>query len=392
MLAYLVSCVLHVQGAVLVREAMASAAVVVWSAALLPEVDPTAAAAAFAKGLLLYPASTGTAAATAAASRSATSRPAGAAAAATTEPAAAAATTEPAAAAAAAATIEPAAAVVAGSDALVAQWQASSLLESMLQSEGTNLITELQAASPLGRLCGLKGLLTAMKLEALCGQLDSSAVSPGAATAGHGYSFLMECALPAAVAAAEAPPDAHFKFHAMGVINVLLQQVKAAWQQLIQLQSASEAAVAVGGAGGGAGEVAVGGTGGRAGEAAVGGAGETTAVAGRAAGVARTAAAAVARISDPIHPAADGVVGRNGAEGSAGAGGGSGLVGQGLVAPWLLPAARDRLMGLMWTHMDEPMAQTLRQVSKGDGVRLSGNTCLICIPWILNEDIRLDVR
>jgi hypothetical protein len=347
---------------------MASAAVVVWSAALLPEVPATAAAAAFAKGLLLDAAS-GATAETAAAVTGNTA--AGKAVAGGISDTATTAT------AAAVAAVTP--------DVLLAEWQCHSLLESMLQAEGTSLVRELQAASPLGRLCGLKGLLTAMKLDAICGQLAPglSLVSPGgSATAGddqvsqQGYSFIMGCALPAAVAAAEAPPDAHFKFHAVGVINVLLQQVKIAWQQLIQQQCSAittTPAAAVSGkaskatspplppppppAAAAAAEASA------AGLAEGGGVAPPPLLTSAAAGVAPD------EVPHPATATMQGVGEMSNADGSGAEGEeGSGVPGRGLFAPWLLPDARDRLMGLLWNHMDEPMAQTLRQVRRGGSV------------------------
>jgi hypothetical protein len=207
-------CMLEaLQGNALVREAMASAAVVVWAAATLPDVPAAAAAAAFAAGLTpcqLH----------------------------------------------AAAPQEVATGSLSSSSSMSLQevWASSSLLEQFLQARGSSLVAELHRASPAGRICAVKGLLTAMPAEALMSdiscwqqqqQQSSGALSgcSSSSSSSSGVTFVMDCVLPFAVAAARSSPDAHYKFHAVSVVAVALQRAMQLWQELPQLSTATNAAL-----------------------------------------------------------------------------------------------------------------------------------------------------
>jgi hypothetical protein len=285
------TCMLEaLQGTALVREAMASAAVVVWAAATLPDVPAAAAAAAFAAGLT--PSQLDAAAAAACASS--------------------------------------------GSSGLSLQqvWSSSSLLEQLLQAQGSSLVTELQRASPAGRICAVKGLLTAMPAEALmadiscwqlqqqqfCGDFSSSSSSSG-------VTFVMDCVLLFAVAAARSSPDAHYKFHAVSVVAVALQRAMQLWQELPQLAGA-----------------------------AIPAASESNGASlqqQEQPGTAGSDAAAVAQDVQQPHnsdsqPAAAAVP--------------EATHSAAVVAPWLDGPGLSAVVGLLWGNLDEPMAQTLNKV------------------------------
>ena len=261
----------------LIREAVVSAAVAVWQAALLPEVPPAAAAYAFARGLSLGAGGSGGAA------------------------------------------LPPNA-------ALEAAWLEGSVVERALAARagaaaaaadraayGSVFAAELARCSPLGRLCALKGLVTALPVRSLCCDLSAVASAGGtdsgtdssSGNAGTGWGLLIDGALPAALASIQGAPDAHFKYHAAAALLVALQRARAAWQQLAADAGAAAAEAA---------EAA------KAANGAVNG--------GASSGADAKSAAAAAPIA----------------------------------LPWLLPSARERVMRLVWALVDEPVAQTLRQV------------------------------
>jgi hypothetical protein len=118
------------QGRALIREALASAAVVLWAAALLPHVAPGAAAAAFGQGLFFGiapppPPPAGDGAADAAGTQ--------------------------------VLVYDSGAAGLVPGDAPLNAW-----LDEWLRSRGSSLVSELRRFSPIGRICSLKGLVTAM--------------------------------------------------------------------------------------------------------------------------------------------------------------------------------------------------------------------------------------
>ncbi|KAF6263138.1 putative death-receptor fusion protein-domain-containing protein [Scenedesmus sp. NREL 46B-D3] len=289
-------CMLEaLQGTALVREAMASAAVVVWAAATLPDVPAAAAAAAFAAGLTP--------------GQLDKSAEAGA---------------------------KPCVTITnTSSFSLQEVWSSSSLLEQLLQARGSSLVLELQRASPAGRVCALKGLLTAMPAEALmadisCWHQPESDGGSSSSSSRGGVTFIMDCVLSFAVAAARSSPDAHYKFHAVSVVAVALQRALQLWQQLPQLAAGAAAAAT---AGEGSSEahqqqpVAV----------------DSEAAAGMAAAVAPDA-------HPPSINSQAAVQAAQTAQAAA------------VVPPWLVEPGLSSVVDLLWGNLDEPMAQTLNKV------------------------------
>lgn len=131
---------------------------------------------------------------------------------------------------------------------------------------GGGLAAELRRLSPLGRICSLKGLVTAMPLEAQCGGIrirfrnqqraeggtargpqppalqqpdsahqagaGSGSSGEGGAEAGRPWHFLVDGALAFACASICDAPDAHFKFHAACVLSFCMGRILATWQAL----------------------------------------------------------------------------------------------------------------------------------------------------------------
>jgi hypothetical protein len=280
-------CMLEaLQGTALVREAMASAAVVVWAAATLPEVPAGAAAAAFAAGLTPTQLDASSLASAAGAGSSTTSSSSN------------------------------------GTKSLQQVWSSSSLLEQLLQARGSSLVSELQQASPAGRICAVKGLLTAMPAEAL--MADISCWQQKQAFAGssssRGATFVMDCVLPFAVAAARSSPDAHYKFHAVSVVAVALQRAMQLWQELPQLSPAAPPAAS-----------------------------EDASIAHQpdaACDTSAVAAEAAPAVQQPSSSSSS-----SSSEGAAA-----------VVPPWLTGPGLSAVVGLLWGNLDEPMAQTLNKV------------------------------
>lgn len=123
------------QGRALVREALASAAVVLWAASLLPAVEPGAAAAAFGQGLFFAASPTVVAGATVGSIPVYDSSYGSG------------------------SVVDAAAAVAAavGTYPPLGGW-----LDEWFRSRGSSLVAELHRFSPIGRICSLKGLVTAM--------------------------------------------------------------------------------------------------------------------------------------------------------------------------------------------------------------------------------------
>ncbi|EFJ43357.1 hypothetical protein VOLCADRAFT_96436 [Volvox carteri f. nagariensis] len=200
------------EGRALVREALASAAVVLWAASLLPGVPPAAAAAAFGQGLFFGGSATGSvlmydaivgggAAAAAAVSITSTS-----------------------------------ASPLAPGDAPLGSW-----LDDWLRNQrGSSLVSELRRFSPIGRICSLKGLVTAMpkpQRPAATGPVtELGAAAAAAAVTFRPWHFLVDGALSYGCSSIRDAPDAHFKFHAACVLCFCVSKVLDSWQQFQQLQ------------------------------------------------------------------------------------------------------------------------------------------------------------
>jgi hypothetical protein len=292
------------QGSLLVREALASAAVVVWSAAALPAVPPTTAALAFAAGLMRDHLPPGLVAAVGVAA--------------------------PDAAAASAGTVSMRA------QQLLQTWHNSSLLEQQLAAQGRSLIVVLQDMPLVARVCALRGLLAAMPAAALAGdlgmhpqrtlpqeahvqqQLQPLTLVDISRSRSSGCSLVMHCALPFALDAARSAPDAPFKFFAMGLLASVLQVATQLWVTLSEQHSQAPAP---------------------------------------AAAVAASAESATAGV-----PAAAPALGALAAVGSCPTGAtGSADV---LVVPWLGAADAQAIMTLLSSHLDEPVAPVLAKVQE----------------------------
>jgi hypothetical protein len=211
------------QGTLLVREAMASAAVVVWAAAVLPAVPPAAAALVFAAGLMPQQLPERCVAAAAAAAESA-----------------------------------PLSAAVSTGPALASQllhcFSSSSLLQQHLAASGSSLLAELQAIPAAAKVCAVRGLLTAMPVAALAGDMGLQQQQPQVCQQPQqvchqpqqqqqhqepgGGTLLMRCALPFALQAAAAAGDVHQVFFAMSVLLTTLQDTQHIWHTMAQQQAA----------------------------------------------------------------------------------------------------------------------------------------------------------
>jgi hypothetical protein len=270
---------------------MASAAVVVWAAATLPDVPAGAAAAAFAAGLTPTQLDASSSAAAAGVGSSTTT--------------------------------SSSSSSRDGAQSLQEVWSSSSLLEQLLQAHSSSLVSELQRASPAGRICAVKGLLTAMPAEALMADISCWQQQQGSAGSGSssnsGVTFVMDCVLPFAVAAARSSPDAHYKFHAVSVVAVALQRAMQLWQELPQLSStaASEDASNA-----------------HQQDAAC----DTAAAAAEAAPAAQQTSSSSSSSSSEAAAAAT------------------------VVSPWLNGPGLSAVVSLLWGNLDEPMAQTLNKV------------------------------
>lgn len=277
----------------LVREAMASAVVAVWHAVLLPAAPPAAAAVVFARGLGLDGSLPWTPEATTGFEAQRGERSA----------------------------VQPLHRQLL-SQQLQAAWVQGSLVEQLMAKQledeggpgaveaarklhGSCVAAQLAQSSPLGRVCALKGLLTALPIEALCSDVsEQSSCLPGSCPSSYlssGWCLLIDGALPATAAALESANSSHYKFHSAGTLGAALQRCSEVWQQM-----AAEAGEAAGAADGGDGT-------------SQGGGGDRK-------------------------------------------GGGSAVGAAALMLPWVGPALRAQLMGVMWPLVDEPVAQTLKQV------------------------------
>ncbi len=185
------------QGSSLVREAMASAASVVWAASLAPDVPPAAAAALVAEGLFVS---------AEAAAQGETIRwllvPGG---------------------------------CSGGEQHQQPGGQDVGAVERGLRlGWGTGLVAELRAISAVGRVCGLRGFATAMPLEALCARLT---LRPAAAAAGGGgpdprpFCVLIDGLLRSSARMVLEQQDGHFKFHAACVLAAAVRRLLEAWKQ-----------------------------------------------------------------------------------------------------------------------------------------------------------------
>jgi hypothetical protein len=189
------------QGNLLVREALASAAVLLYAVAALPDQRPDTMALAIARGLLcpgeqleLPPAADSTS--------SSQQQQAGA---------------------------------------------GPGLLDTLLQQQGTSLVQQLQTLSPVGRICAIRGLLTCLPRATLCATLVHTPVRQPP----RSWHLLADGVLPAACAAVETAPDAHYKFHASCTLLSCLQKAQACWAAVL---APADAKVAHRQRGGGAGE------------------------------------------------------------------------------------------------------------------------------------------
>ncbi|KAG1680341.1 hypothetical protein FOA52_015431 [Chlamydomonas sp. UWO 241] len=177
---------------------------------------------------------------------------------------------------------------------------------------GGGLAHELRRCSIVGKICGLKGLVTALPLAASCATL---ALRGARGAEPVPFCFLMDGVLAHACALVLDAPDGHIKFHAACVVNTSLQQAAAAWRKA-----------------------------GRAGADA------------DAAGAA-TAATAAATPADATGDTGDDA-------------GDAGMPGPGveLAAPdaWRPPSLGAALlrsvMQVVWANLEEPLAQTARQI------------------------------
>lgn len=316
-------------GLLMVREALASAAVVVWAAAVLPAVPPTAAALAFAVGLMpgQVPAGIADIAAGSAAD-------------------------------AVGSTGSSTDGVSTRARELLQEWRENSLLEQQLALNGTSLALQLQKAPAVARVCALKGLLAAMPAAALAGNLGLQQQRTGghdctvvqvplqqpalshpqpdrqqpSSSGSSGTGFIMHCALPFAVDAARAATDAPSKFYAMSLLSSVLEGATKLWSDLQeQLQQAHAATSATAAAG------------------------------------AVTAAA----------------VGDAPGSGSGSGGSAGGVTAGGLVVPWLSGADAEAIMSLLSSHLDEPVAQVGLVLAKGLGLLVLPRVCncLHCQGW-----------
>ncbi|GAX83456.1 hypothetical protein CEUSTIGMA_g10881.t1 [Chlamydomonas eustigma] len=93
---------------------------------------------------------------------------------------------------------------------------------------GAGLAHELQKASPVGRVCGLKGLATAMSLDALCAPLRcrTSDSDPWRA-----YSLLVDGMIKWAAHMVLKEQDGHLKFHAACLLSSAMQRMVEAWRR-----------------------------------------------------------------------------------------------------------------------------------------------------------------
>jgi len=275
----------------LVREAMVSAAVAVWHATLQPGVPPGAAALVFARGLALDGSRGWVTGAGRSGGDSASSD---------------------------LRMQERQHNALLPSQQLQTAWLEASHIERRMATEleriggeaavaaarkahGSCMGAQLAQASPLGRLCALKGVMMSLPPAALCHNLNAVSGSDAANGGTNGSSsatwcLLIDGALPAAAVTLQTAGDSHFKFHAAGTLLVALQRCRAVWQQLASTAAAADED----GSGNGEGAAAL--------------------------------------------------QGREGAE---------------LVMPWLMPDTRSYLMNVLWALIDEPVVQTLRQVQLG---------------------------
>ncbi|GLI68270.1 hypothetical protein VaNZ11_012626, partial [Volvox africanus] len=145
-------------------------------------------------------------------------------------------------------------------------------LDDWLRSRGSSLLLEIRRFSPIGRICSLKGLVTAMPKEATCAQLwicgaaspqgpssmndevstaalertplsvanpaagseDAKPMEAATATC-RSWHFLIDGALSYGCLSIRDAPDAHFKFHAASVLCFCASKVLDSWQQQQQL-------------------------------------------------------------------------------------------------------------------------------------------------------------
>lgn len=172
------------QGKALVREALSSAAVVAWAVAVLPAVPPQHTTILVSQGLFGHV------------------LPEGCKLVVDQNPA------------------EVGAAAAAGVEG--SSGASSGLLDSCLALQGSSWLAEMQQYSETGKVCAVKGLMTSAPMATLCARLNLVSAN-GRASPWH---FLTDGVLTAACQAVEQAPDSHYKFHAMCVVNLCLQQVR----------------------------------------------------------------------------------------------------------------------------------------------------------------------
>ncbi|GIL79887.1 hypothetical protein Vretifemale_9023, partial [Volvox reticuliferus] len=351
------------QGRALVREALASAAVVLWAASLLPDVAPGAAAAAFGQGLFL-------------ASTLSPSPPAGKGNAA-----------------------GPVLVYGEPSGGLAADRPLGGWLDDWLRDRGSNLVLEIRRFSPIGRICSLKGLVTAMPKEATCAQLwicaaasphrpnsidcklptatseaseaamcvaDPTAAEseealvamkatgePTASWSCRSWHFLIDGALSYGCLSIRDAPDAHFKFHAASVLCFCTSKVLDSWQQhQHQQRRQPEENLA-----------------GKVNEGRLDGMGEHVQKDSNGDGCVEDGGGDVSLQLEPQAP-----------EEQEGAGSVEEAEKGQQPAPALQPAllrpdTLETLMGIMWANLDEPLAQTARQLQESFQLLLEVLAC-----------------
>ncbi|GAB4815827.1 hypothetical protein N2152v2_002873 [Parachlorella kessleri] len=355
------------QGSVLAREALASAAVALYAAATLPSGDPRAAALHFSEGLLLPgPAAVDTPAPLGAGAGSTTAAP-------------------PAAALGGGSIPTPAAELRLRKPGGVAKLVAErggpgavegpslGLLDEELRSRGSCLVAELQSLPAISRVCALKGLLYALPMEVCCTPLLLLKARPGVEGeegdgGGQPWMLLTDGAISVLSEAVRAAADAHFKFHAVRALAVCLDRIRealsnaaAAGSGTRETPSVSEGGSSRGDAGGtpivsqSQSSAAVG--------EEEGGGDQPKGLSARAQAVLGFANGVAAATGIPM-PGADTEVG--GAASAAGDDGralsASGAAEGGPVLPLLSDMLRDQLRATLWSAWEDPLGQTVKQV------------------------------
>lgn len=265
----------------------------------------------------------------------------------------------------------------------------SGLLDDALRAAGSSWVAEMQRYSDTGRVCALKGTMNWAALPLACARLrrrgapsasasaTSNAINPPAAAAaaaattlggeqpatscgnatgeaGSGPAYqpwhlLSDGVLAAACAALEGAPDAHFKFHAACVVNLCLGQIRDAIKWIAAGRKAAAAAGSDAAADGRSGDPA-------AMPAAAGDAAADAASAGGSDGAGGGTKAD--RGTAPKRLLQHQRAGASAVDAAAAE--------RALLAaaapPALSAAARSRLVALVWSNLEEPVSQTMRQV------------------------------